>query len=195
MFGEEKLRISVESESTPFDGEQETLLSSKCPRCGEDLGVEYYYKQHLECCELYRCRLCRATERDFQQLRLHVYRQHHFLIHSCEYCQHISFDETDKETHKLRNCHLKGAFQCETCSLQFEKVHHIQQHSKLHLSAYPYRCLYCNFKEQHVNKWRDHQRSHSRLISAYRCPYCALGCISIVTASRHLKASHIREYV
>ena len=145
-------------------------------------------------CHEYSCRICEYAGTHFRDLKMHAWKHHNFLVHTCEYCQHISFDDTDEVTHKLLNCQLKGAFKCETCSLQFEKVRHVQLHSTIHLSMYPNRCFYCHFITKNANRCSDHQNIHTRPEAKFRCPYCAWNSCSYAIVAEHIMRSHVCEY-
>mgnify|MGYP001796070449 CR=1 FL=1 len=174
-------------------GKQKTCLPTKGPKSNEELGVRQGYQQYLENCYLHRCRICKYAGASFQDLKRHVWKKHNFVVHKCEYCQHISFDETDEFTHKLLDCQLRGAFKCETCSLQFEKVCHVQQHSAIHISRYSYRCFYCNYETTEAEKCSEHQKIHKRSEADYRCPYCAWNSSGYFTVVQHMMRNHARE--
>ena len=165
---------------------------NKCWNCLIVLQNEEASYKHSKQCKRFACRECAVTRSDYESLKTHVWRIHHFHIHRCQDCGYISFYDTDEVLHRSMSCPFRGQYECESCGIIFAAFLNVENHMLLaHTPDQGYRCNYCSYETDTKAKVRLHQKRHTADIKMHRCPYCAWGSEEDADVAAHIKKYHI----
>ncbi|CRK97364.1 CLUMA_CG010755, isoform A [Clunio marinus] len=153
--------------------------------------------------KLKQCKVCGFRESTLRLLNLHTYIHCDYVEEhqepdqrfTCIACTFETFDENDLKLHVLShqfdfdsNTKL---IMCTKCTYTFDSYAGIEKHSSQHNERITHRCLKCGSKFAYGMKLLRHLKNHE---TTYFCDLCDYTAIAKTKITKHLAATHMKQY-
>ncbi|XP_047029424.1 zinc finger protein 708-like [Helicoverpa zea] len=194
------------------NAEQSTEAGPYCAECDVKFISTEAYKRHMVMSvkhtqsteSINGCRVCGATFRDAEELRLHHRKEHpkrqpkHYRAKAvtkwptqCEHCpQEIenarAYWKHFRTMHPNENYPVQKKCVCDICGKRFTCNALLTIHKRTHIGERPYKCSRCDRACYSAFDLRIHQQKHSDA-RPFPCTFCAKAFKRKEALERHLK--------